>query len=59
MVVRILKNELFKLDYQCFSVDISTCEVDFLEPVLPTTLREIVWPHCSCGNPLIVTISEL
>ena len=26
---------------------------------LPTTLYEIGWPHCSCGNPWIVTISEV
>ena len=32
-------------------------EADLLRSGLPTTLRRIVWPHCSSGNPLIVTIS--
>ena len=40
-------------------MDISTYEADLMKPVLPTTLREIVWPHCSRRNPLIVTISQM
>ena len=35
-----------------------TYEADLQRSVLSTTLRRIVWPHCSHGNPLIVTISQ-
>ena len=58
MAMRNLSKQLYRLDFQCITVDILTSQQELKKPIIPMTLTEIGRPQISGGYPYKVLNSQ-